>query len=166
MNASPTTTKRRSADVLPVDFELDEFLIEDFIASLAYSRRDRPRVVDLSVAPWFLDPSLRPAELDDDADPPEDITIHLAVTSVRQIWPTVEDNDPDAEKHRAGEWYKWPEFEIEGWVVDPPGRTGPDKIYVRLALKTTDDRRLEEAVIYLLDPGEEHGTDRTPGMGD
>jgi hypothetical protein len=79
------------------------------------------------VAPWFLDPTLRPADVGEGTESPADITIRLAVTSIRQTWPTVEDDDPDAERHRSAEWYQWPEFEFEGWLVNLPGQTGPDK---------------------------------------
>lgn len=142
------TTERRGADVLPVRIEDEEFLIGDFLASLVYSQRDRPRTVNLKVAPWFLDPALVPAESVTFDDLPEEITIHLAVTNVRQVWSLIEDDNPDAEKLRAGDWYKWPEFEVDGWLVDPPGRAATDTLWVRVALKTTDDRRLIEAAIY------------------
>jgi hypothetical protein len=169
MTDQSTIPDRRSADVGP-RYGANEFLIEDFVAAMLYTTRDNRRTVELLVLPYLFDGewwaarerALAEATDAENADEPaiteplDEVSIYLYVTYVRQVWPEVE---PDEEL-----WphYPFPEFELEGYLLDPPGQTG--KFWVRLALHTSDDRRLTEATIYLLEPGEELGTARTPSM--
>jgi hypothetical protein len=55
--------------------------------------------------------------------------------------------------------YEHPEFEFEGWVLGPGERP-----WVRGALRTNDSADVEECTIYVLEPGQELGTRRTPGI--
>lgn len=173
MKDSVTTPDRRSAVVGPGN-GTSEFLIEDFTAAMLYSQRGDRRTVKLLVTPYLFDDDWWAAReragaeaTDDDTEIitswaeapelPDDITIYLHVTHVRQIWPVIEPGD------EQWPWCQFPQFEVEGYLLDPPGNTG--KFWVRLSLRTSDDRRLTEGLIFLLEPGEELGTDRTPGMG-
>jgi hypothetical protein len=160
-----TTTLRRSAGFKQVDGvgrELDEFLIDDFTAAMANDRHNTPRGVELVVPSHLIHEGYWAAVANGDVESPSeswpadsrDIAIQIRVTCVRKIWPGV-NGEP-------GEWTDYPEFEVDGHLVDPPSHL--DEGWVRLTLGTTGDRRLTEGTIFLLEPGEELGYNRTPGM--
>lgn len=154
MNDSVAIPDRPGADVGQVN-GTGEFLIEDFVAAMLYSRRDHVRTVELLVPPGLFDESWAARDVAQVA-PADDISIQLHVTNVRQTWPAVEPGD------EKWPWSQFPEFEVDGYVLDPSGYTG--MFWVRLSLRTSDDRRLTEGVIYRLEPGEELGTAASVGM--
>jgi hypothetical protein len=155
---------------------------DDFMRSMRRTRPDRPHYITLLVPPWLFDPTLQPAEPADDAEktepPPSGATtnqapaqpedfctpIWVVPTNIRQVWPDPETDEATA--FRLGWGYKYPEYEADGWLHGSvPGHTGSDKVWVRLSLRTEDTEDIMEIIVYLLEPGEEHGTIRTPGMG-
>ena len=140
---SPVPT-RRASDAMTPDYS-GSFALGTFYESMTTSRRDRPQAVDLFVHRQLLDES---------APPEEDVTIHLVVTSVRQIMIEPPDDDP----------YRYPEFEVEGWLLAPHGVPLDQTVWVRCALRSNDTEEITECTVYLLEPGEELGTARTPGV--
>jgi hypothetical protein len=147
-------------------------VIQDFINSMLTTRRHQPHPVELLVGAWLFDEAwqlFQHADIEitaDDVMPeftthPEarvPISIFLVVTDVRVAWPEVD------QEHWHEPYYQAPEFEVEGWLVNHPVDTEA-KVWVRVRLRTTDTEQLEECAVYLLEPGEEHGTEPTPGMG-
>jgi hypothetical protein len=74
----------------------------------------------------------------------EDVTIFVVPTALRIIF--IED-------------IEIPDFEFEGWVLGHAG-----KPWVRGVLRTGKDGEIIECGIYVLEPGQEIGTERTPGI--
>jgi hypothetical protein len=136
--------------------DLRDFHVGRFVDSQLLSRPDQPNAVELRVGPWLFDESLRPFGRD---TRPDDISIFVVATEIRVIWPEVPEQD-----NRDRPYCQAPEFEVEGWLLDPPGNP-EGKLWVRLVLHTTSSGELEECIVYLLQPGEERGTAPTPGMG-
>jgi hypothetical protein len=161
--ATPPTSTRRSSDATTPD-PVGEFSLDAFYQSMKLTRRMRvPRYVDLLVHPWLLDDSITITDegeaIEASGQPlgseDKDLVIHLVVTSIRQIF-----IDPDPGESPIP--FRYPEFEVEGWLYAAPGRLH-ETIWVRCALRC-DDMDVDEMTIYRLDPGEELGTAKTPGI--
>ena len=161
---APPTSNRRASDATTPD-PAGEFSLDAFYESMKLTRRMRvPRYVELLVHPWLLDESITISD-DREAveasgeplpDEEKDLIVHLVVTSIRQIF-----IDPDSGHSPIP--FRYPEFEVEGWLYAPPGHLD-ETIWVRCALRC-DDMDVDEITVYRLQPGEELGTARTADMG-
>jgi len=144
------------------------FDFEAFTDSMRKTRRNRPHPVELLVErkPFYetLHTFARAVAIKFDllstaegAEPEGDISIFLVVTDIRVVWHELSEED----------WfmdcYQDPEFEVEGWLLDPPGNP-QNKVCVILKLMTTGTDELAECRMYLLSPGEERGTEQTSGV--
>lgn len=170
MTEPSDSRKRPAVDAFPPGYDRS-LMIEEFHRSQRETRRNQPYPVELLVGSWFFDETWRAlqreaveepsdAELPEPpepAEPQEDISIFLVVTGVRVAWHELPEEDWYAD------YYQHPEYEVEGWLLNPPGNP-ETKVWVLCRLKTTDDERLDECTVYLLDPGEERGTMPTPGV--
>jgi len=123
---------------------------------MCWSTLHEPWPVTLLARPWLLDESKQPPE-DDTLSIAElpTIVVQLVITNIRvvhtvaQLWA---DGLPDR--------YEYPEYEFDAWLLGDC----PEKIWIRGALRTNDTRSIQECTLYRLKPGEELGTDRTPGI--
>jgi hypothetical protein len=161
----PSLPNRRASDADTPDHQ-GEFSLDSFYESMKRSRRERPRPVELVVHRHLIDESIPIPEEVEGGDSsinaehqighPEEVTIHLVVTSIRQIMTDPPSGD---ESH----FYRYPDFEAEGWLLAPPGQPLDKTIWVRCALRM-DDSELAECAVFRLQPGEESGTEWTAGM--
>jgi hypothetical protein len=148
------------------------FEIGRFFESMVTSRRHEPQPIELLITPLFFDETWRSSERGrmeevlfskalefpgSSPDPRDDISIFLVVTDVRVILPQIDQQD------WAEPYYQAPEYEVEGWLLNPP-RIPKAKVWVRCRLRTTDTEQLEECTVYPLERGEEHGTEPTLGF--
>lgn len=168
MTEPSNVPRRPGVDAAPADY--GNFQVGDFIDSMLITQRHEPHPVEMRVGSWFFDEVWRAFEregidepLDALPDPTErselqeDVSIFLVVTDVRVIWPDVREEDC------LEPYYQAPEYEVEGWLLNPPGNPEA-KAWVRCRLRTTDTAALEECTVYLLNPCEERGTEPTPGI--
>ncbi|SRR6266516_1261934 len=114
--------------------------ISQIIQAMCTSRSSSPKALELEVHAvqfgW-----MEPGNADDDT-----IKILVVPTAVRVVY--IED-------------FEIPDFEFEGWVLEHP-----DQPWVRGALRRSNEGGVEECTIYVhvLEPGQEMGTKRTPGI--
>lgn len=176
--SNPPELRPLGVDAFPPGSTRDSFMIEEFHRSQRETRRNQPCPVELLVGSWFFDETWRADQragveevldtgLPDPSDPtepiePEDelreeVSIFLVVTGIRVAWHEL----PEADWY--ADYYQHPEYEVEGWLLNPPGNPEA-RVWVLCRLKTTDDERLDECTVYLLEPGEERGTVPTPGV--
>ena len=140
MSDNPTgIAERRASDATTPD-PTGEFTLDEFFRAMQRSRRERPRFVELLVHPEQL--GLR------------DEVIRLVVTDIRQVWV---EPDPGEEQF----YYRYPDYEVEGWLYVPHGQPMDEIIWVRCALRM-DDLEVQEIQVCRLDPGEERGVAWAP----
>jgi hypothetical protein len=173
MTDEPSVPRPRllGVDAAPPDYYA-KFQFEDFIRSMQKTMRNQPHPVELRVGSWFFDEVWRTFQREGietpiDVELPEsvellesreEISIFLVVTDVRVVFHDIQEED------KYEPCYQAPEYEVEGWLLDPPGN--PDaRVWVRGMLKRTPPTdELAECTLYLLNSGEERGTEETPGM--
>jgi hypothetical protein len=109
--------------------------VEQFAEAMVSSRYNRPRPMELELLQYR----------DFGADVEGDLVVTILVV-------------PTALRTTFVEGHDWPDFEFEGWVLGQPG-----KPWVRGALKYNERHDIRECTIYVLEPGQEMGTERTPG---
>jgi hypothetical protein len=149
--ASEPERPRSDGMVEDGDGSLDPFF-DSMRLSTAYSSHP----VRLLVNSWLLDESRAPESY---TWPEPVITIAVRVTYARVIM-LKRDDSPD-------DYYEYPEFEFEGWLVGDYPRT----IWIRGALRGNNDsvlfadsRSFTELTVYRLKQGEELGTAYSPGI--